>query len=180
MIRMSKLRLDYQNVSPFPWVGVLAGGFALIILVMIALYFVRLRDQVDELENYIARTTMKKAARASNVPTTEKGRIEQTLEVKNANEVLHHLSVPWEALFKGVESSGGNKITLLSLEPDFEKKQVKISGEAENYNTVMSYLTELGEQQVFDAVFLQNHDIRQEDPDKPVRFTLLANWRDTL
>jgi Tfp pilus assembly protein PilN len=177
---MSKLRLDYQKISPFPWLGVLVGSLTLIALVMIALYFVRLRDQVDELENYIARTTMKKAARVSNMPTTEKGRTEQTLEVKNANQVLHHLSVPWEVLFKGVESSSGSRITLLSLEPDFEKKQVKISGEAENYNTVMSYITELGGQKVFDAVYLQNHDIRQEDPDKPVRFTLLANWRDTL
>jgi hypothetical protein len=69
---------------------------------------------------------------------------------------------------------------LLSLEPDFDKKQVKISGEANNYETVMEYLTELGQRDVFETVYLQNHDIRQEDPDKPVRFTLLASWRDTL
>jgi hypothetical protein len=147
---------------------------------MVAMYFVKLRNQVDELEGYIARTTMKKTVHLSNVPTTEKGRTEQTLEVKNANEVLHHLSVPWEVLFKAVESSGGSKITLLSLEPDFEKKQVKITGEANNYKTVMGYITELGDQEIFDAVYLQNHDVRQEDPDKPVRFTLLAGWRDTL
>ena len=180
MIRMSKLRLDYQNYSPFPWVGAILASCVLIVLVMIAMYFVKLRYQVDELESYITRTSMKKAVHLSNVPTTEKGKIEQTLEVKNANEVLHHLSVPWEILFKAVESSGGSKITLLSLEPDFEKKQVKISGEADNYKTVMGYITELGTQEVFDAVYLQNHDVRQEDPDKPVRFTLLANWRDTL
>jgi hypothetical protein len=177
---MSILRLDYQKVSPFPWLGVFLCGIVLFVLVLIALNFVQLRAQVDELNIVLERYLTLKKMHKSGEPVTEKGRSEQTIEIKNANEILHHLSVPWEILFKAVESSGGSKITLLSLEPDFDKKQVKISGEANNYETVMEYLTELGQRDVFETVYLQNHDIRQEDPDKPVRFTLLASWRDTL
>jgi Tfp pilus assembly protein PilN len=177
---MSILRLDYQKTSSFPWIGACLSGFVLIVLVLIGMYFFQLRAQVDELNVVLDRFSALKTAHKSTGPVTEKGRSEQTLEIKNANEILHHLSVPWEILFKAVESSGGSKITLLSLEPDFDKKQVKISGEANNYETVMEYLTELGQQDVFETVYLQNHDVRQEDPDKPVRFTLLANWRDIL
>ncbi len=175
---MIKLRLDYQKITPFPWIGVCLSAAVLAVLVLLAMYFVNLRNQVDELDVYIQRSAVKKSTHLSGSPTSEKGRTEQTLEVKNANEVLHHLSVPWDVLFKAVESSGGSKITLLSLEPDFEKKQVKISGEANNYETVMGYLTQLGQQDVFESVYLQNHDVRQDDPDRPVRFTLLASWRD--
>jgi hypothetical protein len=30
---------------------------------------------------------------------------------------------------------------------------------------------------VFGSVHLQNHQIRQDDPEKPVRFSLLAAWK---
>ena len=177
---MNKLRLDYQKVSTFPWLGACLSVVVLIILVMLAMYFVKVRNQVDELQNNIERSSMKKMAHMASAPTSEKGRQEQTLEIKNANEVLHHLSVPWEILFKAVESSSGSKITLLSLEPDFEKKQVKISGEASSYKALMNYITQLQGQEVFESAYLQNHEIMVEDPDKPVRFTLLANWRDLI
>jgi Tfp pilus assembly protein PilN len=177
---MNKLRLDYQKVSTFPWLGVCLSAVVLIILVMLAMYFVKVRNQLDELQNNIERSSMKKTAHMASAPTSEKGRQEQTLEIKNANEVLHRLSVPWEILFKAVESSSGSKITLLSLEPDFEKKQVKISGEASNYKALMSYITQLQGQEIFESAYLQNHEIMVEDPDKPVRFTLLANWRDLI
>ena len=149
-------------------------------LIFIAIYFVQLRNQVDALEINLERASSKKNTHAVSEPPNEKGKAEQALEIKNANEVLHHLSVPWDILFKAVESSGGSKITLLALEPDFEKKQVKISGEASNYHAVMTYIVQLQGQDVFDTVYLQNHDVRQEDPDRPVRFTLLANWREIL
>ncbi len=180
MTQMTKLRLDYQKVEPFPWIGFCLGGVMLIVLVLIAIYFVKLRVQSDELSAKLEHTSSKKTEHAFAEPTTEKARAEQSLEVKNANEVIHHLSVPWDVLFKAVEVSTGSKITLLSLEPDFDKKQVKISGEASNYQALMMYVTHLGAQTVFNTVYLQNHDVRQEDPDKPVRFTLLANWRDIL
>ena len=76
--------------------------------------------------------------------------------------------------------SSGSHITLLALEPDFDKKQVKISGEANSYNSLMNYITQLQGQEVFDSAYLQNHEIMVEDPDKPVRFTLVANWRDLI
>jgi Tfp pilus assembly protein PilN len=177
---MSKLRLDYQSNTITPWVGVCLAGVVAVMLIFIAMYFVQLRNQVNALEINLERTSSKKNAHSANEPSTEKGKSEQVLEIKNANEVLHHLSVPWDILFKAVESSGGSKITLLALEPDFEKKQVKISGEASNYSAVMTYIVQLQGQDVFDTVYLQNHDVRQEDPDRPVRFTLLANWREIL
>jgi hypothetical protein len=66
----------------------------------------------------------------------------------------------------------------LALEPDYDKKQVKISGEANRYKTIMMYISELEKKDEIGSVYLQNHDIRQDDPDRPVRFTLVANWQE--
>jgi hypothetical protein len=42
----------------------------------------------------------------------------------------------------------------------------------------MKYMTELEQLDVFGTVYLQNHEVRQENPEKPVKFSLLANWKE--
>jgi len=173
---MSELRLDYQKNLPFPWIGVSLMGLVLIVLIPIIIYFVHLQTKVNDLQLKLEHAAVKDASQAVVERTSAIGKVDIAQEIKNANDVLHHLSVPWDELFKAVESSSGSHVTLLALEPDFDKKQVKISGEADSYKTIMKYITELEGHDVLGAVYLQNHDIRQDDPDKPVRFSLLANW----
>ncbi|MBI3902531.1 MAG: PilN domain-containing protein [Nitrosomonadales bacterium] len=175
---MTELRLDYQKNAPFPWLGVCLAGVVAVALVLLAIYFVHLRNQVDALEFRLDRAASKESARKSAGPTSEAGRLNLSQEIKNANDALHHLSVPWGTLFDAVESSRGSRVTLLTLEPDFEKRQVKIGGEAKNYDAIMKYITEMQGRDIFGPVYLQHHEIRHDDPEKPVRFTLLANWQD--
>lgn len=175
---MSEMRLDYQNDAPFPWLGVGLLGVTAIAAVIVAFYLVNMRSQADALQSKLERVSARTAPHATARPARDAGKADLAQEIKSANEVLHQLSVPWDELFKAVESSSGSRVTLLALEPDFERKQVKISGEANNYKTIMKYITELEKQEVFGAVYLQNHDIRQDDPDMPVRFSLLANWKE--
>ena len=175
---MSGLNLDYQKNAPFPWLGAFLLGAMAIVAIAIVTYVGNLRNQADALQAKLERVSARETARVASVATRDIGKVDLAQEIKSANEVLHQLSVPWDELFKAVESSSGSHVTLLALEPDFDRKQVKISGEANNYKTIMRYITVLEKQEVFGAVYMQNHDIRQDDPDMPVRFTLLANWRD--
>jgi len=69
-------------------------------------------------------------------------------------------------------------ITLLSLAPDPDNRQVLISGEANSYGSIMKYISALEGHDIFGYVYLRNHDIKKDDPEKAVRFTLLANWQD--
>lgn len=172
------MRLDYQNDAPFPWLGVGLLGVAVLVAIVVAFYLVNLRNQADALQSKLERASARSAVHATARPARDAGRVDLAQEIKSANEVLHQLSVPWDELFKAVESSSGSHVTLLALEPDFERKQVKISGEANSYKTIMKYITELEKQEVLGAVYLQNHDIRQDDPDMPVRFSLVANWKE--
>jgi Tfp pilus assembly protein PilN len=171
---MAELNLDYQPNSPVPWAGVVLLGVVVVALVLTALYYGRLNAQVTDLEVRVERTNARGAQRES----TARGSAELAQEVKNANDVLRHLGVPWESLFRAVETSGNQNITLLGIEPDVEKGQVKISGEAKSFASLMSYMTHLQGQAVLGSVYLQNHDVQAEDPDKAVRFSLIATWQD--
>ncbi len=173
---MSELRLDYQVNSKFPWIGATFLVLAAVALLFGGGYYLKLKEQVASWEVKAARSNDKISAHKTAEQATSS--VELAQEVNNANEVLRQLSVPWEALFQAVESSGSEKVTLLALEPDVEKHQVKINGETKNFKALTRYLAQLQEQAVFGSVYLQSHQVQQQDPDKPVRFSLLATWRE--
>jgi hypothetical protein len=175
---MSELRLDYQRDSLFPWAGAALLALAIVALILTGTYYLKLSDQAASWEAKVERIQGNGASHGLAGRSTEHVSVELAQEVNNANEVLRQLSVPWEDLFQAVEFSGGNKVTLLALEPDIENQQVKIGGEAKNFTELMNYITRLQEQSVFGSVYLQNHQVQLQNRDKPVRFSLLATWRE--
>ena len=176
---MRALRLDYQRSNkPVPWLGLGVLIAALTALTLTAGYFQMLNQQIAYWDRKIdhAERLTRHHARAIH-PLTEQDARAQLLEVKQANQVVRQLSLPWNALFKAVETSGGQNIALLSLEPDLQKGTVKVSGEAKDLDALLSYVKQLSTREVFGSVFLQNHQIQQSDPEKPLRFSLLAYWK---
>ncbi len=175
---MSELRLDYQHNTLFPWVGAALLAVAVMILISIGVYYLKLSGQAAGWEAKVEQAHNSGAAHGSSGRTSELGVAELAKEVSNANDVLRKLSVPWENLFQSVEASGSNRVTLLVLEPDIEKRQVKINGETRNFKALMNYITQLEGQDMFSSVYLQSHHVRQQDPDRPVFFSLLATWKE--
>ncbi len=98
------------------------------------------------------------------------------LEVKHAREILLQLSMPWNELFASVESVEAPNVALLGIESDIDKQRVKISAEAKNLGAMLDYLRALEGRPTFADVYLQSHQIQQQDPQHPVRFVLTATW----
>jgi len=176
---MRALRLDYQRVcKPVPWLGLGVLVAASAALALTGGYYQTLNQQIAFWESKLDRIERLSSHRALALrPLTEQAARAQILEVKQANQVVYQLNLPWNALFKAVETSGGPNIALLSMEPDLQKGTVKISGEAKNLNALLNYVRQLSTREVFGSVFLQNHQIQHADPEKPLRFSLLAHWK---
>ena len=97
-------------------------------------------------------------------------------EIRQANDILQQLALPWNALFQAVESASENEIALLAIQPDAAKRIVRIGGEAKNLQALLAYITRLEQSHVLNRVYLTSHEIRTQDAEKPVRFTLVADW----
>lgn len=177
---MRALRIDYQRSNkPPPWLGLGMLVAALAALALMGSYYQALNQRVAFWESRVERIERLSSHRALvSRPLTEQAARAQLLEVKQANQVVRQLSLPWNALFKAVETSGGKDIALLSLEPDMQKGTVKISGEAKDLTALLKYVKQLATREVFGSVFLQNHQIQLADPEKPLHFSLLAHWKD--
>lgn len=176
---MRALRLDYQrSARPFPWAGLAVLASALLALGLAAARHHQLNECIAQYEARIDRDgrTAGRDARALRPVSAETAR-RQAQEVQHANQVLRQLSLPWEALFRAVEASGGGDVALLSMEPDLNKGTVAISAEAKDFDAMLAYVSRLGERDVFGSVLLKNHQVQQADPEKPIRFSLLAEWK---
>lgn len=98
------------------------------------------------------------------------------LEIRQANEILQQLALPWDGLFKAVESNSEKEIALLSIQPDVGKRNVRIGGEAKDFDALLAYITRLEQSKILNHVYLTSHEVRTQDAEKPVRFALVANW----
>jgi len=173
----SAVHLDYQRTpGSFPWVGLALLALALALLVWIGSDYLGLTRQAARLEAKAAQIAQTHPRlRKENLTAAEMR--DRAQEVKRANEVLRRLTMPWERLFQAVESSSGKEVALLTIDPDMEKGVVKISGEAKNLAAALAYIQRLEKQEMFGTVYLQSHQIQRQDPEKPVRFSLLGMLR---
>ena len=97
-------------------------------------------------------------------------------EIRQANEILQQLALPWDALFQAVEATSEQEIALLSIQPDVGKRIVRIGGEAKNFDALLAYITRLEDSKILNRVYLTSHEVRTQVAEKPVRFALVANW----
>lgn len=175
---MQPVRLDYQSSSQFTLAGMALLALALIALAVIGAYYSNLSDRAARMEARVAQ--VEHLAHRGRPDGKVDARVAEGLrdEVMHANKVLRQLSFPWDKLFSQVESSGNKDVSLLALDPDVEKGVVRISGEARNFSAMLDYISRLEGQDAIGTVYLQSHQVQQKDPDKPVRFGLLAVWRE--
>lgn len=170
---MTTLWIDYQRDRPFLWAGPLLLALVLAASGAAVAYYVELGDRADVWEDRLARAGRDAQPAAGGSVRADMSREEMT----HAGEVQRKLSQPWELLFRTVESVAGTDVTLLALEPDMEKRLVKMSGEAKDFPAVLNYIKQLEAKPVFGPVYLQSHEVQQQDPNRPVRFVLQVVWR---
>lgn len=172
---MIRLRLDYQrSTTPFPLAGGVLLLSAIAVTALAGVYYHHLAVDLAEWEAILNRS-----GQASGRPMTASD-LEARREfqdIRQANDVLRQLTLPWENLFSAVELSTDRNITLLGMEPDTEKHIVNISCEAKDVAAMLKFIQRLEQQREFSSVYLQNHQIQEHDPDRPVRFSLTAFWR---
>lgn len=89
---------------------------------------------------------------------------------------VYEIFIPWNDLFDALEDSNIKNVVLLGLQPDSNKRQVVITGEANNYLSVIAYVDQLARQPVFSEVYLKKHAVKETDIDKPVSFSIFARW----
>ncbi|MCC6474827.1 MAG: PilN domain-containing protein [Burkholderiales bacterium] len=95
-------------------------------------------------------------------------------EIEAVNQVVRRLSVPWGHLFQAVEASKNARVYILSMKPDLLQRELKLSGEAEDFSAVTQFIDALGRQAALSQAHLASHETR---PTGQIQFEVSAQWR---
>jgi Tfp pilus assembly protein PilN len=97
-------------------------------------------------------------------------------EARVANSVLRQIAVPWDTLFREIETNTDESIALLSVQPDLQSRTVRIAGEAKNLPALLGYIRRLDATRALSNVYLTGHEVKTRDAQRPVSFSLVAAW----
>jgi Tfp pilus assembly protein PilN len=92
------------------------------------------------------------------------------------NAAVMQLNLPWRALQDAIGAATPPAIAMLALEPDARKRSMKITAEAKTSDAMIAYVEELKQQELFSDVALTRHEVNEQDPLRPIRFQIEAQW----
>jgi Tfp pilus assembly protein PilN len=174
---MRRLHLDFLHPSaPRAWIGVAVLALGVATAGVAGWRYQALRGEVDHLDARIEDT--KRMARRELPRVREVGGDPKQLaqEVTRANAVLASLALPWDAMFRTIESAGSDNVALVAIQPDGAGRQFRLQGEARRFEDMLAYIVRLESTAGFTNVLLAGHEMKTVGGVRAVGFTLTADW----
>jgi hypothetical protein len=98
-------------------------------------------------------------------------------QVAAAAKAISRLTTPWGALYRSLEGSADDTVSLLAISPNVDKGEVRLSGEAKDFAALRSYLKRLGDSEALADVRLLGQEVKTGDAQRPIVFSIVAAWR---
>lgn len=92
------------------------------------------------------------------------------------NRAIAQLNLPWRDVLDAIERATPPTIAVLTLEPDAHKQSVRGLAEAKTSDAMLAYIEQMKQESFFTEVILIRHEVIEQDPNKPVRFSFEAQW----
>lgn len=174
---MQRLSLDLVK-PPLPaWPGMLVMGIAVAGALLSYQQYLGVSERNATLQTELAQLGKESekshiADQASTLSSEE-----MAAEDKRAREVAASLLLPWHDLFAALESAAQSDVALLAIEPDHKKQQVRITAEARDFGILVGYLKRLNRAPQLQLVRLVRYEVREDDKQHPLRFSVEASWK---
>jgi Fimbrial assembly protein (PilN) len=183
---MRAMELDFIAQKPRTSIA----GLLLLLAGLIACAWVIGRDYTDrmpraaQLDSQIAQLRKAQEVRRSTERSINTVTPEMAASAARAQAVSSQLSMPWNRMFDAVAlASKSDSAALLAIEPDMQKQQVVLVGEAKNQQAMLQFLKNIQASPDFTEVVLKSHSFTQnpagegarQAPSAPVRSVRIDN-----
>ncbi|HEY3077858.1 MAG TPA: PilN domain-containing protein [Burkholderiales bacterium] len=165
---MQRIELDFIRRAPrYRWAGRVLLAVALGVTGDMAFTFTQLDRAVKSNEALVARAQPRKAVQSVS-----------NEELALARDTVERLGLPWSKLFAALEAAANDQVALLAIEPDTKNGTVKITGDSKDYLAALGYVLNLSQADALSNVQLVRHEVKQNDPQRPVAFSISAAWNE--
>ena len=174
---MSAPRLELDFAGPR-----LHGGIAGVAVAVIgALCLIGVLAQQHALAGQRAGLELRRAALVGAQHRGQSADSVAGLNAQNAEKTVRELGTPWSQLLAELETASGDtagNVAVLAIEPDHAKHRVRVTAEARTLELALAYVQRLRKTPMLHYPMLDNHELRADDKDHPVRFQISADWSD--
>jgi Tfp pilus assembly protein PilN len=101
-------------------------------------------------------------------------------EMKNAQATVRQLALPWAQLIDSLERASMKDVALLNIQPDAQARVLRVTAEARREELMLQYLRRLSSSRNFAEVHLVSHQVREDDPQRPIQFSVQARFRSPM
>lgn len=111
-------------------------------------------------------------------PTVPRERLDG--EIKIAQATVRQLSLPWGQLIDSLERASVKEVALLHIQPDAQTRVLRLTASAPREELMLEYLRRLGGTGNFTEVHLLSHQMREDEPMRPIQFSVQASFREPV
>ena len=174
---MLRQRLDFARPQPAVsmsgrLLGLLVLAASLALAALLAARYQSLGREIESVETRMGQ--LSRAGNGAQMRLASREAIVQ--EVRRVNQAAARLTIPWEDLFATIESATDKQVALLALQPNFQKRELKITGEAEDFDAIRRYMERLEEGETLAEARLLSHELVSRPNANLIRFELTATW----
>jgi Tfp pilus assembly protein PilN len=173
---MRRLDIDFRHSNRSTnWLGLALLALGLAGAIMSATQYQQLDEELAQTEASL-RQADSAARKQASKKTTGTELAQLAPEIKRAREAAQAIKLPWPELFASVEAARMPDVALLAIVSDNTKREIKITGQARNPQSMLEYFSRIEAQPGLANSHLLSHHLELQDPQHPVRFVLAANW----
>jgi hypothetical protein len=170
-MRRAPLELDFVVAPRRPRLaGILVMGVALAVAATVVHGYWDAQRRLQQLD---AADSLLRAAPATRALPRE--RLDE--QVKSAQAIVRQLALPWAELIGSLERSAMREVSVLHVQPDAQQRLMRVTAEARGEAQMLEYLRRVGAAGGFSEVYLLSHQVREDDPLRPIQFSLQASFR---
>lgn len=166
----SPLQLDF--VAPRKRARLLGIAVLTFALTLAGALVLKHREAQQRLQELEAVESLVGAARPA--PALPRERLEA--EMKSAQATVRQLALPWGQLIDSLERASTKGVALLHIQPDAQTRVLRVTASAAREELMLEYLRRLGATG-FAEVHLVSHQIREDEPQRPIQFSVQASFR---
>lgn len=101
------------------------------------------------------------------------------LQQRQLNLVIRQLNTPWPQIFDALEESTPPGVALLLIEPDSQRRTLRLQAEARTLDALLAYAARLRRPPLFEDVQLVKHETLTQDANRPAQLSLQVQLQAT-